>query len=295
MSNIKVSVCVLSYNHEKYLRDCLEGIVMQRTTFPIEAWVHDDASTDSSQEIIKEYQQRYPDIIKPILQAENQYSKKQGSILQNFLYPHCEGEYIALCEGDDYWIDPYKLQKQVEFLDVHPDYSAYVHNSVVTCGESSSLFASIEPHSSDLGLEQMLAKWSIPTASLIFRSCYQSKFTKGYPNGDYALEIWLLSKGKIHYSPLPMSVYRRHGDSMSATMNNQPTKMYDDIITLFRDAKSWYPVEKGYLFDNAGAKYARLRNAAKKELCFKNHPLLKAFRPKTYKSAIKEWMRKIVY
>lgn len=294
MSNIKVSVCVLSYNHEQYLRDCLEGIVMQKTTFPIEAWVHDDASTDSSQEIIKEYQQRYPDIIKPILQTENQYSKKQGSILQNFLYPHCAGEYIALCEGDDYWIDPYKLQKQVDFLDAHRDYVACVHNAIVTSGGSSSLFALVSPQSTDWQLEQILSRWSIPTASLIFRSKNQSRFEKMYPNGDYALEIWLLAKGKIRYSPLPMSVYRRHADSMSVSMNNCPLKMYDDIIALFADAKLWYSVDVGFLFDNAIAKYTQMKETAKKEMFFENHPLLKALRPKTYKRIIKNWLQKIV-
>ena len=130
MDEIKVSICVLSYNHEKYLRDCLDGIVMQKTTFSIEAWVHDDASTDSSSAIIKEYQERYPDIIKPILQTENQYSKG-GGILAKFVYPRCVGAYIALCEGDDYWTDPLKLQKQVDFMEAHEDYSLCFTNSIV--------------------------------------------------------------------------------------------------------------------------------------------------------------------
>ena len=110
MSDVMVSVCVLSYNHEKYLRQCLDGIFMQEVSFPIEVRVHDDASTDRSQEIINEYQQRYPDILKPILQSENQYSKG-GGILNKFLLPLCEGKYIALCEGDDYWTTFWRAMK----------------------------------------------------------------------------------------------------------------------------------------------------------------------------------------
>ena len=99
MSEIMVSICVLSYNHEKYLRDCLDGIVTQKTSFPIEAWVHDDASTDSSADIIKEYQQKYPDIIKPILQKENQYSKMHEGLLYTIVFSQCIGKNIELYEG----------------------------------------------------------------------------------------------------------------------------------------------------------------------------------------------------
>ena len=118
---ILVTVICLTYNHEKYIRECIDGFVMQKTNFAYEVIIHDDASTDNTAEIIKEYQQKYPDIIIPILQTENQYSKKVP-IGKTFIYPRAKGKYIALCEGDDYWIDPYKLQKQVDFLEDNPDY-----------------------------------------------------------------------------------------------------------------------------------------------------------------------------
>ena len=120
MCEVKVSVVCLAYNHAKYIRDALEGFVSQKTSFPFEVIVHDDASTDGTDLIIKEFQSRYPEIIKPVFQKENQYS--QGvSIAQAFLYPLVHGEYVALCEGDDYWTDPLKLQKQVEALESHPE------------------------------------------------------------------------------------------------------------------------------------------------------------------------------
>lgn len=128
MEKVLVSIRCFVYNHELYLRQCLDGFVMQKTNFAFEAIVHDDASTDGSAAIIKEYAEKYPDIIKPIYETENQYSKKDGSlarIMDNAIHP--DAKYIAMCEGDDYWTDPYKLQKQFDFLENNKEYSFSVH------------------------------------------------------------------------------------------------------------------------------------------------------------------------
>lgn len=119
---VMVTIRCITYNHEPYIRQCLEGFVMQKTNFRFEAIVHDDASTDGTAAIICEYAQKYPEIIKPIIETENQYSKHDGTI-GRIMDAHTHGKYIAICEGDDYWIDPYKLQKQVDFLELHPSYS----------------------------------------------------------------------------------------------------------------------------------------------------------------------------
>src|SRR5690606_25359461 len=103
-----------------FIRQCLDGIFMQKCNFEYEILIHDDASTDDTQKIIKEYQQKYPEIIKPILQTENQYSKGVRGIMARFNFPRAKGKYIALCEGDDYWTDPLKLQKQIDFLENNP-------------------------------------------------------------------------------------------------------------------------------------------------------------------------------
>ena len=121
-----VSICCVAYNHVHFIRQCLDGFVMQKTNFPFEVLIHDDASTDGTQDIIREYEAKYPDIIKPIYQKENQYSKGvRVSLVYN--YSRVRGKYVALCEGDDYWTDPYKLQKQVDFLEAHPDYVMCSH------------------------------------------------------------------------------------------------------------------------------------------------------------------------
>ena len=121
MKSPVVSVICCTYNHEPYIRQCLEGFMMQKTDFPFEVLVHDDASTDNTSSIVKEFEAKFPDIIKPIYQLENQYHKKID-ILTTYLFSRAKGRYIALCEGDDYWTDPLKLQKQVDFLEQNPLY-----------------------------------------------------------------------------------------------------------------------------------------------------------------------------
>ena len=217
MNEVKVSVCVLSYNHEKYLRDCLEGIVMQRTTFPIEAWVHDDASTDSSQEIIKEYQQRYPEIIKPILQTENQYSKKRGSILQMFLYPQCTGKYIAICEGDDYWTDPYKLQKQFDYLETNIEFSMCFHQAKVLSDdkEDVKLYKHLEER--EYRACEIYKDWIIPTCSILFRAnaIPVEKIPASIVYGDIYLFLLLAEMGRIYNLNFEGAVYRRNSGGVS--------------------------------------------------------------------------------
>ena len=107
-SPLMVTIRCCTYNHEPYIRQCLEGFVMQKTNFRFEAIVHDDASTDGTAAIIREYAKKYPDIIKPIFETENQYSKKDGS-LRRIMDAHTHGKYVAICEGDDYWIYTLKL------------------------------------------------------------------------------------------------------------------------------------------------------------------------------------------
>ena len=116
-NEITVTIRCIVFNHEPYLRQCLDGFIEQKTNFKFEVWVHDDASTDGSAAIIKEYAEKYPDIIKPYFEKENQYSKHDGSFQRITYSPkYLRGKYIALCEGDDYWIDSSKLQKQVDFF-----------------------------------------------------------------------------------------------------------------------------------------------------------------------------------
>lgn len=134
-SNILVSICCITYNHAPFIRKALDGFLMQEPPTGVSAdepWyeilIHDDCSTDGTTEIIKEYAAKYPDRIFPLYETKNQYSQVGTSGIDFFNYNRAKGSYIAYCEGDDYWTDAYKLQKQVDFMDAHPEYSVCFHN-----------------------------------------------------------------------------------------------------------------------------------------------------------------------
>ena len=135
-----VSIACLTYNHEKYIKDAIEGFLSQKTEFDYEILIHDDASTDRTADIIRRYEIKYPNKIYGIYQRENQLSKiiEDGNMLQDYLYPVCKGKYIALCEGDDFWIDPDKLQMQVNYLESHPECAAVCHDAVcIDCRDAT--------------------------------------------------------------------------------------------------------------------------------------------------------------
>ena len=125
MSEALVTVYCLVYNHAKYLRKCLDSLTGQETNFPYKVIVHDDCSSDGSQDIIEEYAEKYPDIIVKVLQTENQFAK--GGIVRRFVEPLVEGKYVAICEGDDYWSSPVKLQKQFDAMEANPQCGLCLH------------------------------------------------------------------------------------------------------------------------------------------------------------------------
>lgn len=218
--NIIVSICCITYNHAPYIRQCLDGFIMQKTTFPIEILIHDDASTDGTEEIIREYEVKYPHIIKPLYEVENQWVKgRRGSATFNF--PRARGKYIALCEGDDYWTDPLKLQKQVEFLEENLDYSACTHSNYIS-KEGVLTKSSSRIRTKSLILEDLV--WDIPfqTASLLFRKNaleLPDIFTDSLT--DTTLFMLLAESGKIFFMPETMSVYRMHDNGVWAPLNHR--------------------------------------------------------------------------
>lgn len=208
---LMVSIWCTTYNQEPYIRQCLEGFVMQKTDFRFEAIVHDDASTDGTAAIVREYAEKYPDIIKPIFETENQYSKGDGS-LDRIMEEVCTGKYVAFCEGDDYWIDPLKLQKQVDFLENNPDYSMCFHNAIVMDDDNGTLsFFLPDANAFEVSINDIINNWIVPTASII---CIKKAISK--PNwlvqiysGDYSLILRCLNSGKIYNLGSVMSVYRK--------------------------------------------------------------------------------------
>ena len=213
-----VSIRCLVYNHEPFLRQCLDGFVMQQVNFSYEAIVHDDASTDGSAEIIKEYAEKYPDIIKPILETENQYSKRDGS-LRRIMNAHTRGKYVALCEGDDYWTDPLKLQKQVDFLESHPDYSMCFHRCNILLSDGTMTdkgFDFLEKR--EYSFEEIALTWSIPTASVLYRSDLLPRIpqNKKFTIGDNVVFFTCACYGRIFCMGDVLSVYRKHDGGWTA-------------------------------------------------------------------------------
>lgn len=203
--NILVSILCATYNHENYIREALDGFVCQKTNFPFEVLVHDDASTDRTAAIIREYAQKYPDIIKPIYQTENQYS--QGVDIETLLYSFAQGKYVALCEGDDCWIDEYKLQKQVDYMESHPECSlCFTDAYICQAGKivERNLRDTVRMNTSkvDYSMEELWPYASnITTASLLYPRNLIQKIPKIDPNafhGDEFIILFLLTLGYAH-------------------------------------------------------------------------------------------------
>lgn len=213
MKDIKVSIICNAYNHENYIRDAIESFLMQKTNFGFEVLIHDDASTDKTPEIIKAYEKEFPDIIKPIYQKENKYSRGI-SIGLNYQYPRVKGKYIAVCEGDDYWTDPYKLQKQYDALEKHPEVDMCAHTADRVVADTKEKVGGIRPSKEDTiftAVEVINGGGGfVATNSLMYRA----ELVKKIPEFrkilmlDYTLQIQGSLRGGMLYLKDDMSAYR---------------------------------------------------------------------------------------
>lgn len=211
----KVSIICIAYNHEKYIEKTLQSFIRQQTNFDYEILIHDDASTDKTVEIIKQYEQAYPEIIKPIYQSENKYSQNI-EIVYAYNYIRAKGEYLAHSEGDDYWTDPLKLQKQYDFMNSHPKVSACIHPDKMINEAGTKILGYRKLYSSNklLGVEDtVINQKTISTNSIFMRNYFSSNYT--IPDWyfeadvtDYPLCLYLATKGPIYYMNQVMSAYR---------------------------------------------------------------------------------------
>ena len=222
-----VSVCVITYNHGKYIRQCLDGILMQKVNFPYEILIHDDASPDETADIIREYWEKYPTVIKPILREENQYSK--GVDVSRFNFDRSCGKYIALCEGDDYWTDDGKLQLQVDFLERHEKYVECGHNVLVLTEMGFQKNHNCANTDERIYTQQDIINghsWKIATCSIVFRNVFRTltndKIERYYAlntNGDFKLRLLCSEYGDCYIFREQMGVYRyitQYGSSWCA-------------------------------------------------------------------------------
>ena len=230
-----VTVWCLAYNQKDFIRDALEGFVMQKTSFPFEVIVHDDASTDGTTAIVQEYARHYPDIIKPVIETENQWQKgglKHIIKIMNEIYR--KGKYIAFCEGDDYWTAPQKLQLQVDFLESHPEYSMCFHSAKKKYETNTRAWIDCENiQDKDYDATDIFINWTVPTASVMCRreamDFYANlKHPERIQNYDIFIFLSCAMIGKLRGIHEQMSVYRIQGDGLTynkqalirCTMNN---------------------------------------------------------------------------
>ena len=211
---IKVSINCITYNQKSYIRKTIESFLMQKTNFNYEILIHDDASTDGTSDIIKEYERKYPHIIKAIYQTENQYSKGIR-VEHEFNFKRAKGKYIAICEGDDYWTDENKLQKQVDYMEKNPLCTLCVHTVDLLDDHTNKITGSIKPYneSKKCYAEDFIVGGGdfVGTNSILFPKKVFENAPQWYldsPVGDYPLQVFLASKGYAFFMEESMSVYR---------------------------------------------------------------------------------------
>lgn len=206
-----VTICCLTYNHENTIAQALDGMLMQETEFPFEIIVHDDASTDGTTDIVKKYAEKYPDIVVPIIQKENQFRK--CNLAKSYVNPKARGKYIAICEGDDYWTDPRKLQKQITYMESHPDCTMTFH--AVEQLNSDGGIEEFHPvaYSGIVPAEEIIKRGGLfcPSVSLVFRRdvCEMwPEFRDMAQVYDFPLQILAAINGEVYYYDEAMGVYR---------------------------------------------------------------------------------------
>ena len=222
-----VSVSCITYNHETYIAQALDGFFMQKTNFPFEVIVHDDASTDKTADIIREYEKKYPNIIKPIYQTENQYSKRDGTI-DRIMNEACKGKYIALCEGDDYWIDEDKLQMQVDFFENNSEYGM-CYTKAKQLEQKTQKFYKKMLGEQISGFEDLLVNGDrIPTLTTMYSKYLLDKYqreinpsNKGWLMGDYPMWLYFSHESKVHFIDEVTAVYRVLENSASHSVDEK--------------------------------------------------------------------------
>jgi len=279
-----VSICCITYNHGNYIADALRGFLAQQTDFPFEILIRDDASSDQTSDIIQEYAAKYPRIIKPIYEETNTFS--QGVKPLAAIFKHAAGKYIAICEGDDYWTDPKKLQIQVDFLEKNPEYVITYHDCQ-PFNENGIIHADLGGAKKDLEAIELQQSTPIFTLTTCFRNIFAS-----YPNEDFCspfgdLFLWSVlgnyGKGK-YIDTIQPAMYRIHDGGIFSKKSKQ--QKYE--MTLMTDAALL-------------TFYSRLQNEEIKQF-YKNKMLTSWILSESYSALLRfalqyqknRWKRKII-
>jgi len=228
MTDPLVSINCITYNHAPYIRQCLDGFLMQKRDFAIEVLIHDDASTDGTVDIIKHYEKKYPDIIKPIYQIENQFSKGVA-ISRTYNFPRIKGHYIAICQGDDYWTDDCFLKDGIAFLEKSEEYNCYATNTIYKSSDFEKTALEVqnkqyEHIGHDISFDNYIY---LHTSARIYRNNLIFSDLLKYPY-TYKGEIYFwwtfLSKGKVFFDHKITSVYNITGKGVYTRLSQKEQK-----------------------------------------------------------------------
>lgn len=260
-----VSVHMMTFNHGPYLAEAIEGVIAQKADFPIELIIGEDCSTDNTREIALDFQRRYPHLIRVI------YSEQNVGGHNNFrrVLEACRGELIALCEGDDYWTDSSKLQKQVDFLEMNPDYALCLHNSIVVHENGNASHVAKTKIWDTCTLEELVTNFNdftrdflvspAHTSSLVFKNHLITEFPDWFhhsKSGDLPLMILLCKYGKAKFINEMMSVYRIHPGGISSS-SHHATDFYENRAKMYEGLRSSLGYQCENVFNTLLAKYYR--------------------------------------
>lgn len=286
-SELLLSVCVRTYNQATFISQGLDSVLAQRTSFDFEIIVSDDCSSDDTVAILKQYQERYPEKIRLILGDVN----VGGTANFRRVIEASKAKYLAFLDGDDYFTDNYKLQKQVDFLERNTEYVACFHNVYNQVGnEFVSLFLPLNFKSIHTAEDVISKKWFLPIHSVVLRrDCvfFPDWYETVKSNQDYVVNLAVAMHGPYYYIPDVMAVYRHHDKNVS--------RQYSDIILIdtklkriLEGFKSIYPKSYESCFDRKIAYYEKEIISAQKD---KRHPIRKWLRLKTYKRMLRSFLR----
>ncbi len=286
--DVMVSVICTAYNHKAYIAQAIESFLMQETDFSVEILIHDDASTDGTAEVIRQYQENFPDRIRVVLQTENQHSK--GVKVGNILRQMAQGKYLATCEGDDYWTDPRKLAKQVAFMEDHPACSCCVHGAVkidAVRGKAVGVMRADTQNRYFTTEEIILGGGDLfPTNSMVYRREWGLSLPPFYqeaPIGDYPIMVYFSLQGDIYYMDELMAAYRinvrgswtnrqfansekrrrfyERMDIMYDAIDRYTDHRYQDSLQVVRRQNRWLQlIEQGRLKEARGEEFRDIIN-----------------------------------
>lgn len=287
---VLLSVCIRTHNQERFIREALDSVLRQKTTFAFEVIVSDDASSDGTVAILREYASRNPDVVRLLLSETN----LGGPNNLKCVIEASQAKYITCLDGDDFYTDAYKLQKQVDLLEANPEYAACFHNTwmVDALGSKQGLFNKPNFHAVHDAREFIRERWFVPIHSAVLRREYV-EFPEWYDkvmNDDYVVHLSVAKHGAYYYMPDVMVAYRRHEQNISHAYGNM-ILTNTQLCTILENMKSLYPAEYAIDFD---ARIKEYKADIMDLQLLQAQPWRKWLRRKTYTRAVKIALRSLL-